>query len=79
MDSNSLDKALNSILNTLPRTLAPLEAIKLSSWQKNSKKKKIQKKFKKNFQKIREITMFTSRLSSFDIFFQCLEAIGNIA
>ena len=30
MDSNSLEKTLNSILNTLPRTLAPLEAIRIS-------------------------------------------------
>ena len=30
MDSNSLDKALNSILNTLPRTVAPLGAISYS-------------------------------------------------
>ena len=29
MDSNTLNKALNSILNTLPRTLAPYEAIKI--------------------------------------------------
>ena len=29
MDLNSLNKALNSILNTLPRTLAPYEAIKI--------------------------------------------------
>ena len=29
MYSNSLGKALNSILNTLPRTLAPLEAIRI--------------------------------------------------
>ena len=28
MDSNSLDKTLNFILNTLPRTLAPWEATK---------------------------------------------------
>ena len=30
MDLNSLEKTLNSILNTLPRTLAPLEAIRIS-------------------------------------------------
>ena len=38
MDSNSLDKTLKSILNTLPRTLAPLEAIKILR-NKNLKKK----------------------------------------
>ena len=37
MDSNSLEKTLNSILNTLPRTLAPLEAIRISR-KKNFKK-----------------------------------------
>ena len=37
MDSNSLEKTLNSILNTLPRTLAPLEAIRIS--RKKSLKK----------------------------------------
>ena len=30
MDLNSLDKTLNSILNTLPCTVAPLEAISYS-------------------------------------------------
>ena len=29
MDSNSLDKTLNSILNTLPRTLAPSDSISI--------------------------------------------------
>ena len=29
MDSNSLDNSLNFIINTLPRTLAPYEAIKI--------------------------------------------------
>ena len=42
MYTNSLEKALKSILNTLPRTLAPLEAIKIlkiKSWKKKLKKK----------------------------------------
>jgi hypothetical protein len=30
MDSNSLDKALNVIFNTLPRTVAPLGTISYS-------------------------------------------------
>ena len=42
MDSNSLEKTLNSILNTLPRTLAPLEAIKIL--RNKSLKKKVENK-----------------------------------
>ena len=60
MDSNSLDKALNSILNTLPPTVAPLGAIT------NSVKKNQAKIFKFFF---REIATFTSRLSLFHDFF----------
>ena len=41
MDSNSLDKTLKSILNTLPRTLAPLEAILKSKKLKKKLKKKV--------------------------------------
>ena len=37
MDSNSLDKTLNFMLNTLPRTVAPLGAV--------NKKQKFDKKF----------------------------------
>ena len=56
MDSKSLDKALNSILNTFPRTVAPLEAITYSV-------KKNQKFF------FREIATSTSRLLLFHNFF----------
>jgi hypothetical protein len=44
MYSNSLEKALNSILNTLPRILAPSEAINIlrkKRWKKKLKKKKM--------------------------------------
>ena len=37
MDSKSLDTALNSVLNTLPRTVAPLGAI-TKSVKKNQAK-----------------------------------------
>ena len=47
MDSKSLDKALNSILNTFPRTVAPLEAITYSVKKKLSKN--LTKKKIKNF------------------------------
>jgi hypothetical protein len=68
MDSNSLDKGLNSILNTLPHTVAPLGAgsysvIKIK--QKFDKKKKF-KIFKQNWG---EIAIFTSRLLPFNGFF----------
>ena len=41
MNLNSLDKTLNFILNTLPCTLAPYEAIKIFG------EKKVKKKFEK--------------------------------
>ena len=66
MDSKSLDKALDSILNILPRTVAPLEAITYSVKKKLSKnltKKKNQKFF------FREIATSTSRLLLFHNFF----------
>ena len=48
IDSNSLDKTLNFILNSISRTLAPLEAI--SNWKKSLNKvlnlKKTQKTVK---------------------------------
>ena len=45
MDSNSLHKTLKSILNTLPHTLAPLEAIKILRNKKLKKKLKIKSVF----------------------------------
>ena len=48
MDSNSLDKTLKSTLNTLPRTLAPLEAIKILRNKKLKKKLKIKSVFLSN-------------------------------
>ena len=75
MDSNSLDKPLNFILNTLSRTLAPLEAINWFNWQKSSENLKTQLNF---FQKF-----VNSQCSLQDFhhltFFKCHEAIGNIA
>ena len=52
IDSNSLDKTLKYILNTLPRTLAPLEAINYSvkkNFLKYEKKIYIFKIFKTYF------------------------------
>ena len=74
MDSNSLHKTLNAILNTLPRTLA-ISSNSMFWLQKDIFT--VGKPEKKNF-KNREITTFTSRLSSFNEFFQHHESIGEL-
>ena len=65
MDSKSLDKALNPILNTLPRTVAPLGAI-TNSVKKNQAKIWQKKNLKFFFSWNRN---FHSRLSLFHDFF----------
>ena len=52
MDSNFLDKTLNFVLKTLPRTLTPLEAIRI--WKKKSLNKVLKKTVK--LQKSRSVS-----------------------
>ena len=66
MDSYSLDKALNLIFNTLPRTVAPLGAI---SYSEKNQEKIWQKKNVFTAFFFSEIAFFNSRLAPFNGFF----------
>ena len=70
MNSDSLNKLLNSILNTLPRILAPWEAIQeklTKNWEKMNKKIKKIVKSQRSRLDFHHLT----------VFFQCHEYVAQ--